>query len=104
MLCGLPVILTDVGDIPALFEHGVNALLVPYGDQASLNEALMGILIDRALYARLRKGALAARVRFIERWGLPGQVAAWDAILDMTVERSGGCPPSRASSSEKAMS
>jgi len=82
MLCGLPVVLTDVGDVRALFRHGENALLVAHGDQPALDKALSDVLTDQALYARLRAGALATRERFVADWGLDGQVRAWDRVLD----------------------
>lgn len=88
MLCGLPVVLTDVGDVRALFRHGENALLAPHGDQPALDKALRDVLTDQALYDRLRAGALAARERFVEEWGLEGQVRAWDRILDTALRPS----------------
>jgi glycosyltransferase involved in cell wall biosynthesis len=81
MFCGLPAVLTDVGDVGSVFEHERNALLVPPGDLAALAEALARLLTDSRLEERLRQGALAARQAYLERWDIAGQVRAWETAL-----------------------
>jgi glycosyltransferase involved in cell wall biosynthesis len=81
MYCGIPSVLTAVGDIPAWFEHEKNALLVPPGNPEALADALCRVLSEPALYESLRKGALAARERHMKKWGIAGQVQRWDDIL-----------------------
>lgn len=53
MSFGLPIIATDVGGIPELIEHGVNGLLVPPGDAASLAEAIDKLASSTALRQEL---------------------------------------------------
>ncbi|WP_129242286.1 glycosyltransferase [Achromobacter veterisilvae] len=56
---GLPIVGTDVGGVPEVVQHGVSGILVPYGDVASLEQALGRLIQDSAL--RSRMGAAGAR-------------------------------------------
>lgn len=58
MAAGLPVVSTDVGGIGEAVEDQVSGLLVPPGDAVALGNALVRVLADRALSARLRSEAL----------------------------------------------
>ncbi len=62
MACGVPCVVTDVGDAAGVV--GDPGLVVPVGDAAALADALA-----RALAARQRLGA-AARTRIVEQYGL----------------------------------
>ena len=55
--CGLPVITTEVGGIPEMVEHEVNALLVEPRSSESLRAAIKRLLDDPDLYRRLCRGA-----------------------------------------------
>jgi len=46
LACGVPVVSTNVGGIPALLEHGRTALLVPPGDPAAMAQAILALLDD----------------------------------------------------------
>jgi glycosyltransferase involved in cell wall biosynthesis len=59
-LCGCPVIGTRVGGIPEVVEDGVTGRLVPPADAASLAQAMVRLLEDRAASGRM---AGEARVR-----------------------------------------
>ncbi|HET7444364.1 MAG TPA: glycosyltransferase [Solirubrobacterales bacterium] len=52
MAIGVPVVATEVGDVPAMLE-GRAGLLVPPGDQAALEAALTALLTDPARRAEL---------------------------------------------------
>lgn len=82
MLCGLPVILTDVGDIPGVFVNDRNALLVPPGDHVALVSAITALLTDTRTYTRLQQGALYTRKAHLKRWDLTGQTKAWEVVFD----------------------
>ncbi len=60
---GTPVVTGDVGDRSALLACG-GGLVIPPDDPAALSEALVAILKDRALQARLSAEALAVRERY----------------------------------------
>jgi glycosyltransferase involved in cell wall biosynthesis len=61
---GRPVIGTRVGGIPDLVEDGVSGVLVEPGDVGALAEALVRVLSDRKLAARLADGAAAETARW----------------------------------------
>jgi glycosyltransferase involved in cell wall biosynthesis len=86
IFCGVPVILTDVGDIKDIFIHGENALLVPAGDKWALVAAIRQLLTDDELYEHLREGALKTRERHIQKWNLKGQVREWEKALRFAIQ------------------
>jgi glycosyltransferase involved in cell wall biosynthesis len=51
--CGLPIVTTNVGEIPFLWQDGCNALLVPTGDVNSMARAIGRILREDTLAASL---------------------------------------------------
>lgn len=85
MLCGLPVILTDVGNVRSVFTHGDNALLVKLGDKKELIDAIVKLFSDKAIYRRLHLGALKARGNYLQRWNLKEQIRTWEKILRLTI-------------------
>ena len=54
IFCGVPVLLTDVGDIRDIFIHEENALLVPPNNKKALVDAIIRILTDNDLHKLLR--------------------------------------------------
>ena len=54
---GTPVIATRTGGVAEVVRHGENGLLVPSQDPAALAATLAGLAADRALLARLSRGA-----------------------------------------------
>jgi glycosyltransferase involved in cell wall biosynthesis len=75
MVSGLPVIATAVGGIPSMVEHGRTGWLVPPRNPAELANAILQLLSDPELRARLGE---AARQRARDRH-LPERVAAHTA-------------------------
>jgi 2-deoxystreptamine N-acetyl-D-glucosaminyltransferase/2-deoxystreptamine glucosyltransferase len=57
---GRGAVASDVGGIPDLVEDGLSGVLVPPGDARRLGDALVHVLSDPALAARLGAGARAA--------------------------------------------
>ena len=49
MCCRLPVIASNVGDIPSIIENGVNGLLTTPGDKVSILNAILTLLNDTEL-------------------------------------------------------
>jgi glycosyltransferase involved in cell wall biosynthesis len=65
MATGLPVVTTRVGGTPALIDDEVNGLLVPPADPHALAKAIIHVVEDPALAARLGAAARAtAQARF----------------------------------------
>jgi glycosyltransferase involved in cell wall biosynthesis len=52
-------VVTDVGSIPESVDHGHTGLVVPPHDKDALAEALIAVLTDDELQARLSAGATA---------------------------------------------
>jgi glycosyltransferase involved in cell wall biosynthesis len=61
---GVPVVSTDAGGIPYLVEDGKTALLVPKKDPAAMAAAMLRILHNPDLYAKLRDNGLASLERY----------------------------------------
>ena len=77
MAGGLPVVASDVGDIPRVVEHGVTGSLVPAKRPVELAAALEALLRDPE--TRRRMGA-AGRRRVEERFTEQRAVGALDAL------------------------
>jgi glycosyltransferase involved in cell wall biosynthesis len=84
MAAGAPLITTSVGDHPLVVEDGVTGLIVPPGDVEALGRAILRLLEDGELAARLGQNARrAARARFsIER-----MVGATQALYEELLAR-----------------
>jgi glycosyltransferase involved in cell wall biosynthesis len=63
---GRGIVGTRAGSIPNLVEDGVSGLLVELGDVAALADAIVRVLSDRALAARLAAGAQAAAAPWVQ--------------------------------------
>lgn len=74
---GLPVVSTNVGGIPWLLKDGVDALLVPPGDEEAMAGAVQRLLAEPSLAAALsRRG----RERAAE-WDMDKVAAQWREML-----------------------
>ncbi len=56
-LAGLPIVATRVGALPELIESGETGMLVPAGDPPAFADALVSVLSDASLAARIANGA-----------------------------------------------
>ena len=77
MTCGLPAVVTDVGDLADLVRHGVNGYLVPPRAIDQLADTLVALLTDSARLARFSEAARAAA----QRYELTAVTRQWDEIL-----------------------
>lgn len=76
--CGTPVVASAVGGIPDVVQHEVNGLLVPPGDAQALADALLRLILDLPLRARLGRTARETSAEL--DWRL--LAARLDAIYD----------------------
>lgn len=72
---GTPVVATRVGGIPEIVAHGVDGVLVPPGDSASLADAIARMLCDREQRRRL---AGAGREKVIRRFQFRDMVRSYE--------------------------
>lgn len=79
MLAGLPVVCTAVGGIPEVVEDGVSGRLVRPGSVTDLAHALLQVLDDGELAARLGR---AARTVAAESFGEERMVAAYSELYE----------------------
>lgn len=68
MACGLPVVATDVGDIPTMVFDGVTGRLVPARDPVRLAEALAQVIGDSKIRAEMGR---AGRQLALEQFDWP---------------------------------
>lgn len=79
MAAGRPIVATRVGGVPELARDGLEALLVPPGDDRALAAALERLLVDDELRTRLGRGAAA---RQADEFRLAGTVARIEALYE----------------------
>ncbi len=77
MSCGLPAVVSDVGDLADLVAPGVNGYLVPPGAPDQFADAIVALLSRRETWARFSQAAYAAARRH-ESAAVARQ---WDEIL-----------------------
>jgi len=66
---GKPVVTTDRGGNPELIEHGKNGFVVPANDSTGITKAVLKLLNDDELYAKMAKNALNSSRKFdIEKY------------------------------------
>jgi len=73
MACGLCVVSTNAGGLPDILEDGVDSLLVPSGNSVAMAGAVLRLLKDPVLAARLSNNAR----RKAERYGWDSVVGEW---------------------------
>jgi len=83
MACGLCVVSTNVGGIPYLLEHEVDALLVPPNDPDAMADAVRRILTEPDLAARLSRNARRKAEQFDWETILP----QWERLLTEVAQR-----------------
>jgi glycosyltransferase involved in cell wall biosynthesis len=85
MAAGLPVISTRVGGIPEVVESGVNGVLVPPRDPASLASAIEVLLGNPD---RLKETARRARKTIEERFSIEAVTAQYERLYNDVLEQS----------------
>ncbi|WP_312438853.1 glycosyltransferase [Janthinobacterium sp.] len=81
LACGVPVVSTNVGGIPALLQHGVTALLVSPGDVQAMAQAMLALLRAPQLAQQLASSGLAHAAQFDWRQVAPQLAMLYRRIL-----------------------
>ncbi|MGK5023179.1 glycosyltransferase [Janthinobacterium sp. RB2R34] len=81
LACGVPVVSTNVGGIPALLQHGVTGLLVSPGDAPAMAQAMLALLREPQQASRLAANGLLHAAQFDWRDVGPHLAALYRRIL-----------------------
>ncbi len=81
LACGVPVVSTNVGGIPALLQHGVTGLLVSPGDAPAMAQAMLALLRESQQARQLVDHGLAHAAQFDWRHVAPQLAALYRRIL-----------------------
>ena len=77
MLCGLPVVVSNVGDLGDLVDDGVNGFLINERSPEAFADRIVELLTDSTRYANCSRGARERAMRY----DLPQVERQWDGIL-----------------------
>jgi glycosyltransferase involved in cell wall biosynthesis len=77
MLCGLPAVVTDVGDLSDLVQEGANGHLVPRRSAEALARRIVSLLRDEERLTRFSAAAREAAMRF----STGRTIELWDRLL-----------------------
>ena len=80
---GMCLVTTNVGELPYIWTHEHDALLVPPNDPKAMAAAVRRILIEPGLAARLSRNARATAAQF--DWSVI--LSQWEALLTAVIER-----------------
>ncbi len=75
--CGLPIVTTDAGELPYLWENEVDALIVPSGNSEAMASSVQRILNEPGLAQRLLQNARRKAERF--DWSIV--MPQWEKLL-----------------------
>jgi glycosyltransferase involved in cell wall biosynthesis len=84
MLCGIPVVATDVGGVPDMMRQGEFGRLIPPDNAKALAEAISFLLDKPALRVELGKNA---RAHVLQHATWDQRVDQWEDLLYRTVSR-----------------
>lgn len=76
-MCGLPAVVSDVGDLADLIENGVNGYLVPRRSPELLAARIIELLTDAR---KLQEFSQAARSSAL-RYETQATIQRWDSII-----------------------
>jgi len=89
MSCGLPVFVTDVGDLPWLVGDGKEGQVVPYGDTKGMSTAILNALKDSDLLERMGENGYARIVSLSHQFNTEEISKTWFGLLSSVLGK--GC-------------
>ena len=83
---GIPVIGTRIGGIPEIIEHGINGLLVDYGDIEALKNSIIKILKNNSLREKIIQGGYGTiNLKFRVETYQEKLESIYDTLLGITI-------------------
>jgi glycosyltransferase involved in cell wall biosynthesis len=82
MALGRPSVVTPVGGVPEVVEHGRDALVVPRSQPAALAAAIVELLRDQAMRARLGANAQRRAASFDIRQAVRRMEVVWTSLAE----------------------
>lgn len=87
MSCGLPVVVSDINDIPDVVKHGKNGFLVPPHDVQGFTKYCLKLLNNEILRISMGKQARATIERFYKTdFSFEAVSKVWDNILKKSIK------------------
>ena len=80
--CGLCIVTTNAGELPLLWENGVDAIIVPMNDSKAMADAVIRILTEPGLAQKLSTNARKKAENFDWSVILPQWEALFDRVLN----------------------
>lgn len=85
---GVPVVCSNAGGVPEVFQDGLNAILYPPGDDDAMAKAIMRLIQDRELAKRIATNAVDNAKRFSWEAAARWTLAVYEEVLR---ERTANC-------------
>jgi glycosyltransferase involved in cell wall biosynthesis len=82
MALGIPAVVTSVGGIPEVIDHGEQGLLVHPGNPGALADSIVSLLRDHSRRARLGEAARARATHF----NIQGSVRRIEQVYEELLE------------------
>lgn len=80
--CGVPTVAPQIGGLPEVVAHAVSGLLFESGDEAAAAGAVMRVLDDPDIHARMRAGAARRARRFSSEKMVPRYERLYQELLE----------------------
>ena len=80
--CGLCIVTTNAGELPLLWENGVDAIIVPMNDSKAMADAVIRILTEPGLAQKLSTNARKKAENYDWSVILPQWEALFDRVLN----------------------
>jgi glycosyltransferase involved in cell wall biosynthesis len=84
---GVPVICSNAGGVPEVFQDGFNALLYPPGDDTAMAKAIIRLIQDRKLAKTISANALETAGRFTWEMTAERTLRVYEEVLQKMTQR-----------------
>jgi glycosyltransferase involved in cell wall biosynthesis len=81
LAAGLPIVATQSGGVAMTVQHGINGLIAPVDDSASLAAALVRLATDDALRAQFAAASASRAEEFTARKMVERTIAVYEQVV-----------------------